>query len=92
MRPLVLSLAFLLGGSSAALAFCPSLPDGAQTGYTANQTALAVCRQKEMADQLRLGQQQVEIQAQINHLELQIRLNEQLSRARQSLPPPPQFQ
>lgn len=86
MRPLVLSLALLLGGSSAALALCPSLPDNAESGYTANQTALAVCRQNEIAEQLRLQMQQAELQSQLNQLRLQIRLNSQLSRAQQVLP------
>lgn len=85
MRTLVLASLLLVGGSTAALAYCPSVPDDTQSGYTANQTALAVCRQQEMADRLRLEQKHMELQGQINHLELQLRLNAQLSRAQQAL-------
>ena len=88
MRTLALALTLLAAGTSVSIAQCPSVPDDATTGYTANQTALALCRQQEMSDQLRLQQQQAELRGQLTHLELQIRLNEQLSRARQSIPVP----
>lgn len=78
----------LAGGTSASLAYCPSLPDDAGSGYTANQTALALCRQQELSDQLRRDQQQLELQGQLNQLQLQIRLNEQFARARQSIAMP----
>lgn len=88
MRTVVLALMLLAGGTSASLAYCPSVPDNAGTGYTANQTALALCRQREMSDQLRRDQQQLELQGQLNHLRMQIRLNEQFSRARQTIATP----
>lgn len=86
MRTLVLALMVLAGGSSAALAYCPSVPDDATSGYSANQTALALCRQQEMSEEVRLQQLQVEVQGQLNHLDMQIRLNEQFARARQAMP------
>jgi hypothetical protein len=88
MRTLALALTLLAAGTSVSLAQCPSVPDDATTGYTANQTALALCRQGEMSDQLRRDQQRMELQGQLNHLELQIRLNDQFSRAQQTIPTP----
>jgi hypothetical protein len=88
MRSFVLAFAILAGGTSATLAYCPSVPDTAQSGYTANQAALALCRQQEIADGVRLQQQQAELQGQLNQLQLQVRINDQFARARQSLPLP----
>jgi TolA-binding protein len=88
MRQFLFAIAVLAGGTSAALAYCPSVPDNAESGYSANQTALALCRQREIADGVRLQQQQAELQGEINQLQLQIRLNDQFARAQQALPPP----
>jgi hypothetical protein len=86
MRMLAFALLISIAGYGAALAACPSLPDEADTGYTANQTALTVCRQRELADAVRDQQFQQQINAQFRQLEMQMRLNEQLNRARQTLP------
>lgn len=86
MRAMLLTMALLVSGTSGAAASCASIPDDASTGYVANQQALALCRQQEISDRIALEQQRVEIQGQINHLDMQIRLNQQFSRARQSLP------
>jgi hypothetical protein len=86
MRTLVFALLISIAGSGAALAACPSLPDDADTGYTANQTALTVCRQHELADAVRDQQFQQQINGQFRQLEMQVRLNEQLNRAQQTLP------
>jgi hypothetical protein len=84
MKSMLLALTILLGTASAAFAQCESRPDDVSTGYTANQTALALCRQREMSERVQ-QQQQVELQGQLNQLEMQIRLNDQFARARQSL-------
>ena len=86
MRTLVFALLISIAGSGAAFAACPSLPDDADTGYTANQTALTVCRQRELGDAVRDQQFQQQINAQFRQLEMQMRLNEQLNRAQQTLP------
>jgi hypothetical protein len=86
MRTLALALLISIAGSGAAFAACPSLPDDADTGYTANQTALTVCRQRELGDAVRDQQVQQQINGQVRQLEMQMRLNEQLSRAQQTLP------
>lgn len=86
MRAHLLALALLVAGSTGAFAACPSLPDDASTSYLENQQALALCRQQELADRIAIQQQQVEIQGQINWLDTQIRLNQQFSRAHDSLP------
>jgi hypothetical protein len=85
MKSMLLALTILLGTASAAFAQCESRPDDVSTGYTANQTALALCRQREMSERVQQQQQQVELQGQLNQLEMQIRLNDQFARARQSL-------
>ncbi len=86
MRPFVLASLLVLAGIASASAQCRSLPDDADSGYTANQTALAVCRQKELDAAVRQQQFQQQIDGQLRQLELQIRLNEQLNRAQQNLP------
>ena len=86
MRTLAFALLFSIAASGAALAACPSLPDDEDTGYTANQTALTVCRQRELGDAVRDQQLQQQINAQLRQLEMQMRLNEQLNRAQRTLP------
>lgn len=86
MRAPLLALLLVLAGSTGASAYCPSLPDDGSTSYTQNQTALALCRTREIADRVALEQQRVEIQGEINYLNQQVRLNEQFARARAALP------
>lgn len=86
MRTLILASLLVVAGVTSASAQCRSLPDNADTGYTANQTALAVCRQKELDDAVRQQQFQQQIDGQLRQLELQMRLNEQFNRAHQNLP------
>ena len=86
MRTLTLASLLVIATATAASAQCTSLPDDADTGYTANQTALALCRQKELGDAVRQQQFEQQIDSQFRQLELQMRLNEQLSRAQQNLP------
>lgn len=88
MRILTLASLLIVASATGASAQCTSLPDDAETGYTANQTALALCRQKELGDTVRAQQFQQEINGQLRQLELQMRLNEQLNRALQALPAP----
>ena len=88
MKRVLLALTIVLASAPAAFAHCESRPDDASTGYTANQTALALCRHREVAERVQLQQQQVEIQGELNHLQMQIRLNDQFARAKQSLPLP----
>ncbi len=89
MRTLILASLLVAATAGAASAQCRSAPDDADTGYTANQTALAVCRQKELSDTVREQQFQQQIDGQLRQLELQMRLNEQLNRAQQNLPSMP---
>jgi hypothetical protein len=85
MRTLALASLLVLASAAAASAQCVSLPDDASTGYTANQTALAVCRQMELGDTVRDRQFQQQIDAKMRQLE-QMRLNDQLDRAQAALP------
>lgn len=86
MRAAFLAFLLVFGAATSAFAQCVSLPGDAESGYTANQTALAVCRQKELGDTIRQQQMQQQIDGQLLQLELQMRLNEQFSRAQQTLP------
>lgn len=86
MRTLAIALLVSLLAVTGASAQCRSLPDDAGTGYTANQTALALCRQKELDDAVRNQQFEQQINGQLRQLELQMRINEQLNRAQQTLP------
>ena len=86
MRTLTIASLLVVASATAAAAQCPSLPDDADTGYTANQTALAICRQKDLDATVRQQQFQQQIDGRLRQLELQIRLNEQLNRAQQNLP------
>lgn len=86
MRTLCLAIVMLAAAATPALAYCPSVPDDASTGYTANQAALALCRQQELSDAVRRQQQQSNLDGQLRQLELQMRINEQFSRAQQALP------
>jgi len=86
MRTLIVAVLLVVAGVTSASAQCRSLPDGPDTGYTANQTALAVCRQQELDAAVRQQQFQQQVDAQLRQLELQMRLNEQFNRAQQNLP------
>lgn len=92
MRTIVIAVLMLVATSAGAVAQCRSLPDDADTGYTANQTALAVCRQKELGEDVRELEFQQQVNGQLRQLEMQMRLNEQLNRAQQNmLATPPSF-
>lgn len=85
MKTITLAALILLATAGGAMAQCRSLPDDAETGYTGNSTALAVCRQRELGDTVRDMQFEQQINGQLRQLEMQMRLNEQLSRAQQNL-------
>ena len=86
MRRIIAALALTLAGSTAALAYCPSLPDDASTYYVENQQALMLCRQQELSDVVRLQQQQAELTAQIQNLQIQMRTQQMFNNAQMSLP------
>jgi hypothetical protein len=48
MRPIIIAALFALAPVPA-LAFCPSIPDTAATGFSANQAARTLCLQQQMA-------------------------------------------
>ncbi len=76
-----------LAATGAALADCPVIPDTAATHYIDNKTALAVCRQNEIAFATRLHQQQLDMQAafqaQQQNFQMQLRLQQTYNAARQ---------
>jgi hypothetical protein len=87
MRSIVLALAMTLAATGAALADCPVIPDTGATHYIDNKTALAVCRQNELAFATRLHQQQLDLQAalqaQQQNVQMQLRLQQTYNAARQ---------
>ncbi len=90
MRLLLLS-AVLAFAAGPALAYCPSIPDDASTGYVANQTQLTLCRANELSDRTALKAQelqfQADLQAQSKMLELQFKMQQTFAAASQ----PPVF-
>lgn len=79
MRILLASLVLLAGTGAAAAQPCVSRPDSAATNYTANQSALALCRLDAIADATRQRQDQLLLEQQqrlrLNQLELTQRLD-----------------
>lgn len=79
MRPLLLAT-LLTAAPLPALAWCPSVPDDASTGYVANQAQLTLCRANELHDRTALKAQelqfQADLQAQSKMLELQFKLQQ----------------
>jgi hypothetical protein len=79
MRPFLLA-ALLTAAPLPALAYCPSVPDDAATGYVGNQTQLTLCRANELHDRTALNAQelqfQADLQAQAKMLELQLKLQQ----------------
>jgi hypothetical protein len=59
------------GLAGPAFAYCPSFPDGPQSGNVANGTALALCQQAEVAADAARRSQQVQIQNTLQMLERQ---------------------
>ena len=79
MRPLLFTAVLCLAATPA-LAYCPSIPDDATTGYVGNQTQLTLCRANELHDRTALKAQelhfQADLQAQTKMLELQFKLQQ----------------
>ena len=79
MRTLLLSAVLALAVTPA-LAYCPSIPDDATTGYVGNQTQLTLCRANELSDRTALKAQelqfQADLQAQMKTLELQFKMQQ----------------
>jgi hypothetical protein len=90
MRPFLLA-ALLIAAPLPALAWCPSIPDDATTGYVGNQTRLTLCRANELHDRTAQKAQelqfQADLQAQSKMLELQFKLQQTYAAASQ----PPVF-
>jgi AmiR/NasT family two-component response regulator len=70
---LILSLALLLFVASPAAAYCPSVPDDGTTGYVTNNTAKAVCLQRELALDTSLAAERARIEAELNQLQQDLR-------------------
>jgi len=79
MRPFLFA-ALLIATPLPALAYCPSIPDDAATGYVGNQTQLTVCRANELSDRAALKAQelqfQADLQAQMKTLQMQMKLQQ----------------
>lgn len=84
MRLLLLAV-LLVATPLPALAFCPSVPDDASTGYVGNQTQLTLCRANELHDSIAREAQelqfQADLQSQTKMLELQFRMQQAFAAA-----------
>lgn len=56
-----------------AAAYCPSYPDDGTTGYVNNNTAKALCLQRELAITTELAAQQARIDAELQNIERELR-------------------
>jgi uncharacterized membrane-anchored protein len=87
MRPFLLA-ALLIAAPLPALAWCPSIPDDATTGYVGNQTQLTLCRANELHDRTAQKAQelqfQADLQAQMQSLQMQLKLQQTYAAASQS--------
>ena len=78
MLRLTLTLAMLLLGAGSAQALCVSQPDGAATHYVENNTAQALCLQRELAQQTASQATQARIDATLDNLQLDLQRQQQL--------------
>jgi hypothetical protein len=77
---------FVLAGTSGAAAYCASYPDNLSTGYTANNTARALCLQHELGRLTEGDAQRAQIEVELGNLRIQLEQQQQMLLHRQSLP------
>ena len=91
MMRLLASASILVLMTVAAQAFCMSRPDDASTGYVANNTALALCHQGELAQRTGEAAQKARIDAELGNLQMQIERQRLMTLQQPTLPAWPQL-
>lgn len=86
MRLLLASLALVAATGAAAAQPCVSRPDSAATNYTANQSALMLCRLDAISDAARQRQNQLLLEQQQRLRLNQLELGQRLDALRPALP------
>ncbi len=66
-------LLFVLVAATPASAYCPSFPDDGSTGYVRNNTARALCLQRELAIETDFAAEQARIDAELRNLQIELR-------------------
>lgn len=88
MTRLVLTLAIVLLCIAPVQALCVSRPDGAASHYVENNTAQALCLQRELAQQSAMQATQARIDATLNNLQLDLQRQQQLQHSMTFADPP----
>ena len=81
MLRLVASLGYVLLGVTGTQALCVSRPDGAATHYVENNTAQALCLQRELAQHTAGQAVQAQIDATLENLQIDLKRQQQLQQA-----------
>ena len=84
-----IALTVLLACPSAANALCISFPDDVTTGYVENNTAQALCLQRELGLRTELDAQQARIDAELGNIRIQLEQQRQMILSQQALNPWP---
>lgn len=94
MRVLLAALLLSLAAGPA-LAVCPTIPDDASTHYVANQQAMMLCQQAELAaataERARAQQFEAELDSRLIELQQDQRLRDSLASIPTAMPSLPQF-
>ena len=84
-------IAIVLVVAAPAQAACVSWPDSAATGYVANSTALALCRESELALRTQAMANEARIAAELGAIEAELARQRVMIMQQQTLPSPPVF-
>jgi hypothetical protein len=92
MRKLLFAAVLLVAAPTAALAYCPAIPDDTSTHNIQNQTALTLCRQAEVNALAARKSQELQLQsdlfAQKQNFELELRMQQMFASTQQSFQTP----
>lgn len=81
MLRLIATLCFVLLGVTGAQALCASRPDGAATHYVENNTAQALCLQRELAQQTANQALQTQIETTLENLQIDLQRQQQMQQS-----------
>lgn len=84
-------IAIALVVAAPAQAACVSWPDSAATGYVANSTALALCRETELALRTEAMANQARIEAELGNIQAELERQRIMIMQQSTLPSPPVF-
>jgi hypothetical protein len=83
------AIAILLATSSAAEALCVSYPDDISTGYVENNTAQALCLQRELSQRAEFDAEQARLNAELGNIRIMLEQQRQMLIRQRALNPWP---